>query len=326
MYTNHTDIPLVLAVWLAANDGYDLKPEPDIISATSLMKPTKSLVLGIRLAAQDQEGEVDISDLISSRVGTAVHTAAEQSWLYSREAGLTALGTPQWVIDKIRINPETPGEDPQFDVYMEQRSMKQVGKWRISGKFDFVHNARVKDIKTTKTYNWIKGSNDESYRIQLSIYRWLNQDIITDNYGDIMMVFTDWTPLKAQADKSYPQTQIKVKTVELMSIAETERWIKERLTEIEVVATQKQDDMPLCTPDELWMDAPSYAYYKKPDAARATRVFDNAHEANARKAADGFPGSIVVFRQSNPKYCRYCDARSICMQAEGMIQQGILKL
>ena len=326
MHTNHTNIPFVLAVWLAANDGYDLKPEPSTISATSLMKSTKSLILSMRLAAQDQEGVVDVSDLIPSRLGTAVHTAVESSWLYSREKGMTQLGIPLHVIEKIRLNPETPGEDPQFDIYMEQRSSKKVGKWTISGKFDIVHEGRVKDIKTTKTYNWIKGSNDEKYMIQGSLYRWLNPTIITDDYVDIMMVFTDWSPYKAMADKSYPQTPIRVRTIPLMTIPATQRWVENRLSEIEGAWNQKQGEMVPCTPDELWMNPPTYAYYKKPTAQRATKVYDNAAEAHARKATDGIPGSTVVFRQTNPKFCNYCDARQICMQAEAFVVQGILKL
>jgi hypothetical protein len=326
MYTNYTNIPFVLAVWLAANDGYDLVPEEDTISATSLMKPTKCLVLGIRLAAQKTEGVVDISDLLPSRLGTAVHTAAETSWLYSRERGMTQLGIPLPVINKIKINPDLPSVDPRFDVYMEMRSSKKIGKWTISGKFDFVHESRVKDIKTTKCYNWIKGSNDDKYRIQLSIYRWLNQDIITDDYGDVMMIFTDWSPYKALADKSYPQSAIKVRTIELMTIPETRQWIQSRLHEIEGAFDKKQHEMPECTPDELWMDAPTWAYYKKAGAARATKVFDSPHEANARKAQDGIPGSTVVHRQTNPKFCNYCEARQICVQAERYVNQGILKL
>ena len=60
-----------------------------------------------------------------------------------------------------------------------------------------------------------------------------NPDIIKDDFADILMIFTDWSPLLALADKKYPSSQIKVRTVTLMSIAETERWILNRLTEIE---------------------------------------------------------------------------------------------
>jgi hypothetical protein len=160
-YTNYDNIPLVLGVWLAANDGYDLKPKPNTISATSLMRPTRSLILGNRVASSPTLDEVvDISDLIPARLGTAVHTAAEHAWVYARDVGLKNMGIPQTIIDKIKLNPDTPSEDPRFDIYSEIRSEKQIGKWTISGKFDFVEQGRVKDVKTTKVYNWIHGSND----------------------------------------------------------------------------------------------------------------------------------------------------------------------
>jgi len=327
MHTNYDNVPLVLAVWLAANDGYDLNPQPNVVSATSLMKPTRSLILGRRVAADKSvDHTIDVSDLVPSRLGTAVHTAVEVAWLYSRDIGLKNLGIPQAAIDKIQVNPDTPSEDPQFDIYMEQRANKVIGKWIISGKFDFVENGRVKDIKTTKVYNWIHGGNDEKYRIQGSIYRWLNPEIITDNFVDILMVCTDWSPLMAMADKEYPSTRIKVRTLPLMSLAETERYIKSRLALLEKYVSAKQDHMPLCTPEELWQNPAKYAYYKNPKAKRATKLCDTPQEANALKARNGIPGSIVVERKAEPKFCKYCDGRAICLQAEGFIASGLLKL
>lgn len=325
-YTNYNNIPLELAVWLAANDGYDLKRTPHVISATSLMKPTKSLILGERVAESNEEPIIDVADLVASRLGTAVHTAAEVSWLYSRDVAMRNLGLPQKVIDQVRVNPDHPGEDPQFDIYLEQRTAKAMGKWIISGKFDFVRNGRVKDIKTTKTYNWIKGSNDEKYRLQGSIYRWLNPEIITDDFIDVLMLFTDWSPLQALVDKEYPKSNLMVRTLPLLSIPETERWIINRLAEIDKYEGAHQDTMPQCTPEELWMDPPKYAYYKNPKAKKATRVYDTPQEANAHKARDGDPGSKVVERKAEPKFCKFCDGRSICLQAEGYIAEGILKL
>jgi hypothetical protein len=326
-YTNYNNIPLVLAVWLAADHGYDLNRGAHVVSATSLMKPTKSLILGNRVAeAVDQDHRIDVSDLLPARLGTAVHTAAEVAWLYSRDKALEDLGFPAKVIEKIRLNPDHPGEDPQFDIYLEQRTSRAIGKWIVSGKFDFVENGRVKDIKTTKVYNWIMGSNDEKYRIQGSIYRWLNPEIITDDFVDILMIFTDWTPLKAKVDPEYPKRNILVRTLPLMSLEETERWITNRLAEIERYENAHQKDMPECTPAELWMDPPKYAYYKDPKSAKATRVYDTPQEANAHRAKDGIPGSKVVARTSEPKFCKYCEGRTICLQAERYIAEGLLKL
>lgn len=45
-YTNTTNIPLPLAVFLATDD-YDY--QPDTISVTTLLKPIKQIILGRRL-------------------------------------------------------------------------------------------------------------------------------------------------------------------------------------------------------------------------------------------------------------------------------------
>lgn len=327
VYTNYSNIPLALAVWLAANDGYDLKRSPTTVSATSLMKPTKSLILGNRVHESDvEERVVDVSDLVASRLGTAVHTAAEVAWLYSRDNALRNLGHPEQLIEKLNFNPDKPSGNPELDVYMEIRSEKQVGKWTVSGKFDFVHNGRVQDIKTTKTYNWIKGTNDTKYQIQGSIYRWLNPEIITDDYMSVLMVFTDWTPLKAQSDRQYPQANILERRLQLMSLAETERWVKNRLVELECYEDAHQNDMPACTPEELWMEPTKWAYYRTAKAKRATKVCKTRTEAETLKAQTGSPESRVIERKSEPKYCKYCEGRTICLQAEGYIAEGLLKL
>ncbi|MEE4244764.1 MAG: hypothetical protein V2I33_05105, partial [Kangiellaceae bacterium] len=85
-YTNYTDIPLVLAVWLAANRGYDLEYKPDVISATTLFKPVRSIILSRRVAANQQS--VDIESLVQSALGTAVHTAVEDAWIEGRTEGM----------------------------------------------------------------------------------------------------------------------------------------------------------------------------------------------------------------------------------------------
>ena len=252
MYTNNSNISLPVAVWLAANDGYDLSYDPKKISATTLLKPVRSVVLERRLQEKNVEGITDIADMVASRVGSAVHTAAEVSWLYHRHVALTNLQIPQKVIDKIRLNPENENEPGIIPIYIEQRSEKTFGDFIVSGKFDFVYEARVRDIKTTKTYNWIHGGNDAKYAIQGSIYRVLNPGIITDDHMEVMFLFTDWSPLKALADKDYPQEICKSRILPLMSVAKTEAYIWERLDAIKAAQSLPESDLPRCTPEELW--------------------------------------------------------------------------
>lgn len=326
-FTNYHNIPLPLAVWLAADNGYDLNRSENVVSATSLMKPIKSHILQHRVAEENADVQTDVKAFFRAKMGSAVHVAVEDTWLNSalRYMAFRNLGYPDHVIDSIQINPTEPSDNPEFNFYIEQRTSRALGKWIVSGKFDFVWKGRVMDIKTTKTFNWMAGTNDEKYQLQGSIYRWLNPDIITDDYIDIMMLFTDWSPLKAQVDKQYPKSEILVRTLPLLTLAETEHWIKSRIELLEENWDKHQNDMPRCTPTELWQDKVKWAYYKNPKAQRATKLYDTAAEAHAHKTRDGVPGSVVVKREAEPKFCNYCEGRAICLQAEQYVAEGLLK-
>lgn len=331
-YTNTTDIPLVLGVWLAANRGYDLKYQPDVISATTLFKPVRSIILSRRVAAEQQS--VDIESLVQAALGTAVHTAVEDAWEADYKGAMAKLGIPDSVIKKIAMNPDPKwgwqNEDDKICIWMEQRTTKPINvdgvNWYISGKFDAVVDGAVEDVKTTKTFNWIKGSNDEKYRLQGSIYRWLNPEIITKDHVNILMIFTDWSELKAKADSKYPQKRVIVRKLPLLSLEETESYIMERLRLLNRYMDKPEGELPQCTPDELWMDPPKWAYYKnRTKLTRATKLYDTSVEANAAMAKDGNTGKVVR-RDMEPKFCRYCPALPVCTQAESFIQQGILKI
>lgn len=326
-YTNFTDIPLVLAVWLAADANYDLEYHPEVISATTLFNPIRSIILRRRI--QSAQKSIDIADLVQAAVGSAVHTAVEEAWIYHRDVAFERLGIPPEVRERILFNPE-PGDltDDCIPIYMEQRNSKRVDVdgvgWTVSGKFDAVVEGTVEDVKTTKTFNWIKGGNDDKYAKQGSIYRWLNPDIIVGDHVNILMIFTDWSDLKAKADRNYPQKRVIVRKLPLMSMEETESYIMERLRLLNRFMDKPEGELPQCTPDELWMDPPKWAFYK--DATkltRATKLFDTAAEANLALSQNG--GGKVVRRDMEPKFCRYCDARPVCTQAEGYIAQGILQ-
>lgn len=322
MYRNDTGINLPLAVWLAADDGYDLVPDPNIISATSLLKPLKSLVLARRAT---EESDIDIFNLIPSRLGTAVHTAVEIAWLSDYKTAMLNLGYPQSVVDKIRINPEKPVEDA-INIYLEQRKEKQIEGFTISGKFDIVVDGQLSDIKNTSTYTYIKGSNDRKYALQGSIYRWLNPDIISEDYLNIEYVFNDWSSYKAASDPQYPSNRVITKSILLLSLEETERYIKDRLTQLKQLDQLPQDELPRCTREDLWQDRSRWAYYRNPaNRKRATKIFDLEADAMKRHADDGMTG-LVEERKGEPTYCRFCDARQVCQQAEQYVLEGILKI
>lgn len=325
MLTNYSNVPLPLAIWLAT-DNYEHDPRPNAVSATGLMKPIKSIVLSSAIA-QEQTSQ-DVIDLVPSRMGTAIHDAIEKAWLSPGLADTFAkLGYPKKVVDKIRINPSRDNiDESKINIWMEQRTSRELDGFTISGMFDLVYEYAVEDYKSTGTYNWISGSNDKKYVIQGSIYRWLNQDIIRSNYMKINFIFTDWSALKARADKEYPQRRVEVRRYELMSLAETEEYLRGRIAELKQYIGKKEVDLPDCTSEELWQSPTTWAYYKNPKVTtRATKVFKESFaEAEQHRINTGV--GMIVTRPGQVKFCRYCNARPICKQAEGYEAAGLLQI
>lgn len=326
MLKNSTGINLPLAVWLAAQDGYDLKYDPKVVSATDLLKPLRSLILGRRVAASNPV--YDIDNMVASRLGHAVHDAVERAWLDSYQTALRNLGYPESTIERIKINPDPKTvENGDLPVYLEQRTSREFENYIISGKFDMVIDGQLSDVKSTKTYTYMTGSNDRKYALQGSIYRWLNPDIITEDYLHIEYLFTDWMPFKASADASYPKSRILTKKLELLSLQQTEAFIRDKLSDLSAYEHLDQADLPECNRVELWQDPPKYALYKDPNnRKRATKVFDSHGDAIQWNNEKYGGSAFVETREGTPTFCQYCPANSICTQAEQFVLKGILKL
>jgi hypothetical protein len=321
-YANQSAVPLSLAVFLAT-DNYD--HDSATISATSLIKPLRQIILGSRVP--EDISPVDLVQMVPSRIGSSIHDAIERSWKEHYQVALESLGYPKRVIEKVRINPNpdhlTDGEIP---IYLEQRAHKQVGKFTISGKYDFIGDGRVEDFKTTSTYTAMNHTNDEKYIWQGSIYRWLNPKIITRDEMAIQFIFTDWSKAKAMADPKYPQQRIQQRILPLKSIQETDAFIIRKLSQIEHYWDLPEAELPLCTDADLWRSEPVFKYYKNPEKrTRSTKNFDNFHDAQLRCIEDGNVG-VVVEQPGQVTACKYCAAFAVCSQKDKLIASGDLVL
>lgn len=323
-YKNETNIPLSVAVYLAT-DEYDHNSDPTEISATGLLKPLKQIILGSRVPVDTQP--TDISSLVASRLGTSIHSGIEKSWATNYKQAMSDLGYSNNIIDRIVVNPD-PKNLPKdcIPIYQEIRTKKQLGKWIISGKFDFVADGRLEDFKSTKVYSYIAGSNDEKYRMQGSIYRWLNPEIVTNHEMAIQYIFTDWSSMQAMINSDYPKTAILEKKFTLLPITEVENFISNKLRLVEQYANSPEEDIPVCTDEDLWRKAPVWKYYKDPTkTTRSTKNFDTAAEALVRLAEDGHKGSVVEVK-GEVVACKYCSALSVCKQKDQYILNETLKL
>lgn len=319
-YTNRHNVPLAVAAFLA-KDSYD-KGEATI-SATGLLRPIRQIVLAARIEPENQT--TDVSDVIKSRLGTAIHDALEYTWLHYHEQCLSNLGYPPSMIARTLVNPKPYQIKPDtIAIYTEQRVIKDFHTWKVSGEFDIVIDGEVQDYKTTSTYTVAKGNKDADYIMQGSIYRWLNPTIITKDTVSIHFILMDWTSSRVISDSSYPKNQVVSKTFPLHSLEYTEQFIHNKLKAIQTVWDAEDEAIPFCTDTELWRSDPQFKYYKNPDkTTRSTKNFDTQQEAIARFVEDGSVG-LIVEKPGQVTACRYCPAFSICKQKDILIQLGDL--
>lgn len=324
-YANVSSIPLSIAVFLAT-DNYDYNEDPNTISATALLKPIRQLILPNRIPKEDVN--IDLIQMLSNRMGSAIHDGFERAWIdVHKNRVLEKLGYPAGMREKVIINP-APDIDvtDMFPVYLEQRAHRVVGKFTVSGKYDFVANGRVEDLKTTSVWTAISGNSDEKYILQGSIYRWLNPNIITQDVMAIQWIFTDWNRAEAMRDKNYPQGRHQEKLYILKSVEETEAFVTRKLEQIEQYWDADEADIPECSDEDLWRSEPVFKYYKNPQStARSTKNFSTHQEAFARFIEDGSVG-LVKEVAGQVKACRYCPAFLACKQKDRYIESGELTL
>lgn len=313
-----------MAVWLLKDD-YDYNDDPTVISATTLLKPMRALVLSMQ--NKDALKEMDIKDLIPSKMGSAVHDSLEQAWLDTDNVfnALETLGMGS-VKDRILINPKPEDlTNNSIAIYMENRAIKKIGNWTVSGKYDLVLDGVLHDYKSTSVYAIIFNSNGAQYTKQGSIYRWLNPDKILANHMNIEYLFTDWSGTKAKTDKGYPKQRVESKRYPLMSLEATEQMIKDILRDLDLYKNMEQVDLPECSPEELWQKPTTWKYYRKAEQKRSTANFpDDMAGAYARMDADGNVGIVKEF-PGEVKRCNYCACIDLCTQAQLLIGAGLLK-
>lgn len=322
-FTNKFEVPLPLALWIAV-DEYEPSKYNNELSATGLLKSPRYIIAQLRQKNPELFDESvrpvpvplesielpDIQERVAARIGTAIHSSVEKAWKDYYKQGLTALGYPEKQIDRIRINPTEPEEDT-IPVFQENRMYKQIEvdgvTFTISGQYDMIINGVLHDIKSTSTYSYENGANDEKYRKQGSIYRWLNPNLITGDYLTINFVFLDFKKFLDQRNGNYPPARAYFKQYKLLSVWETEMFIRNKLKQLVKYWNYPLEQIPCCQPEDLFTDKPIYKYYKNgyEEGKRSTKNFDTFAEASAYRAKQGFVGVLIEDR-GKPFMCPCC--------------------
>ena len=318
--TNEHDVSLALAVWLLY-DEYDYVDNPKYLSATTLPKPLKQIVMKHRVDFSNES--IDVMDFAQASMGTGLHDSIEKAWKLGHKSALKKLGYPDRVVNAVVINPTKEDFDKNPDlipVYIERRGTKNLRGWLIGGKFDIVTEGLLQDSKSTSTYSWVAGSRDDEHKMQGSIYRWIHDDVITEDVIRINYIFTDFVKYMAANNPKYPARRIMHKDIPVLSYERTEAWLNEKLQLIEKYWDAPESEIPECTDEELWRTEPQFKYFSDPakvdvPGARSTKNFDDMISARKFMAEKGGKGAIKVV-EGQVKRCEYCAVAPICKQRE----------
>lgn len=331
-FLNKANINLPMAIWLL-NDKYDHINEPNYISATGLLKPIQEQVLMKQNKVNTDVIEIEIGDFAQNRDGSAMHDSIESAWAnpHAVRTACELLGIPDEVVKSLVVNPT----QEHFDiaetqnrkitpVYMEQRSMRELDGWKIGGKYDLILAGDLHDYKKTGTFTYVHQTNTKKYIQQGSIYRWLNPEKITNDILTINYYFTDWSKFKTTNPK-YPQHRIMSQHFTMMSLDETEQFIKGILKQLDHYEKNPTDPLPKCTDEQLWKGETEYKYFSNPTAERATKNFgSDAAGAHSHMALKG--KGIVKDFPAIAKACNYCPALPYCPQAAQLIKNKQLAI
>jgi len=357
MLTNKHGIGLSVALMLATDD-YDHDYRPNAFSATGLLKPLRVLALSI-IHKDKLTGEIDVTNLVASSTGTAVHDRLENTWLNPKKvkAGLARLGYKD---AKVLVNPtdeELKNSPNHAVVYVEIRNEKTIiideFKLILTGKFDIVLQGKLEDLKNTGTFKVIKALKELEwfkklkssmnqnnimsvmddiantcptifeYCIQGSIYKFLNPKIIVEDFMSIQFIMKDW--YKGQVGKAYyPSVNPYQFDIDLFTSNEIKTWIYYRINDLNDII--KTNSIPYCTDAELWRNPPEFKVYKDHSSKRALPkgTFANYADAQAFSKKRKVPGDVRLI-PSTPKRCNYCNTREVCDQYAKFIVDGLLK-
>lgn len=321
--TNDLNIDPIIATWLAS-DSYSGRGTGKTVSATTLLRSTQQQVLGHRIStSEDIIENVDISTLLKSSIGTALHKSIQDAWENDtmRVNACRALGISEERINKIKVNPENP--DPNdINLFFEKRVKKEFKGWTISGQFDLVANGILHDFKSTSTYTYINKTKEKDYALQGSIYKWLNPELIKGDVVVIHYIFTDWNKNYALNNPDYPKCPFISVRYPLLTMGEIENYMADKLLNMDYFLDNPEIPLPECDNKTLMIDD-VWQYFATNLSTKASKNFTSQGEAYAYLTAKGGKG-IIKKKEQTPKGCEYCGCRGICKQYATFKQKGLI--
>jgi len=284
--TNKHNVPETL-VALASREYYS-KGKADY-SVTEIISPPRIQRLRKK---HYEEMEQDVSDMLWSLLGSALHVVAERG---------------------------------QRDGYTtEERLFVEIDGVTLSGAIDIQKSTPegilITDYKFTSA--WAIRQDKFDWEAQQNIYAWLVRKVKkTPVVGvQICALIRDWSRREAAVKADYPQAPIQVLDLPLWDDERAEAYILDRLNahRASKVSADWGEELPPCSDEDRWMRDTQYAV-KREGRKTAIRVLDSEEEAKALAEKEkGF----VEIRKGEPIRCvnNFCGVNQWCSQYQASLK------
>jgi hypothetical protein len=197
------------------------------------------------------------------------------------------------------------------DAQREQVIKVNVDGVDVIGQPDLSQNRITDDYKVTSVWSVVfEPDGREDWHAQLNIYRWmrLKNNLPTDKLR-VCAILRDWQQNKAH-DADYPPVPVAIIDIPIWPDEKVESYLKERIRMHLEAEKLPDNELPLCTPEDMWSKPTTYAIMK-PNRKTAIRVCYSREEAEQKM----FEGEFIVERPGKHGRCEnYCETNKWCSQ------------
>lgn len=292
-YTNNFNLPEPV-VRALTHDDYDKGPSNR--SVTGLIDSPRRRIL---LAEHDDEIEQDVSELVWSAHGKAMHKLFE------------GYGDETWL--------------------PEQRLYTEVDGWVISGQIDIQHRpdntVALWDYKECKAWAVMLGKDE--WIAQQNLYALLvrrTKGLVVSGLN-VLAIIRDWFWRDAKTKKDYPQAGILPIPLTLWTPEQAEEYLTERVRVHQEAEFQRLigADLPHCTPQEMWEKPSTYKVKKKGNKRALPGGVHETEESAAEWLSQHKDADKLVIEHHPGERTRcleYCLAAPFCNQYQTYLAEN----
>ena len=151
-------------------------------------------------------------------------------------------------------------------IHSKKNSSVKIGNSTVTGRVDNydLENEILADFKTCAVWKIIYQDFDDWYK-QGMIYAYLmKQNGLNVKRCQFIALIKDHSKSKAKIDPTYPQSPVYVYQFDVTEngLAEIEKFIKEKIADIEANENTPDSELKGCTPDERWSKGRYLGYYE----------------------------------------------------------------